>query len=94
MKTIQLTQNQVEGFFTSMSIKHNKRKRGLTTRQALFCDEFIKDSNATAACRRMGIKPTSAHAMGTQFLKRPQVIAELAELHDMRDSLYDLGLPP
>jgi len=30
----------------------------------------------------MGIRPNSAHAAGTQFVKRPQVIAELARLRE------------
>ncbi len=51
---------------------------GLTPRQAVFVNEYVKDWNVSNAAKRMGITLASAYA----YLKRKPVISRLEALQD------------
>lgn len=48
---------------------------GLTAKQALFCTEYMKDFNATAAAIRSGYSKNTAHAIGHNTLQKPKIKA-------------------
>lgn len=45
----------------------------LTSKQELFCREYIIDFNATQAAIRAGYKPNAAYAMGHENLSKPEI---------------------
>jgi phage terminase small subunit len=49
------------------------RKDALTTREQAFCDEYLKDLNATQAAIRAGYAQKGAHVQGSRLLKRTPV---------------------
>ena len=51
----------------------------MTSKQAQFVAEYRKDSNATAAARRMGYKASSAPTVGHRLLHSIPVQAAMAE---------------
>lgn len=57
-------------------------KSGLTPKQELFCQEYIKDMNATQAYLRAGFskKATTAGVEGHKLLKNPKVKQRIQEL--------------
>lgn len=56
------------------------RKRQLTDKQERFCQEYLVDSNATAAAKRAGYSDKTAHVQGHDLLKKTLVKARLNEL--------------
>ncbi|NJL06820.1 MAG: terminase small subunit [Methylacidiphilales bacterium] len=52
----------------------------LTAKQNAFCEEYLKDLNATKAAIRSGYSTKSAHEIAAQLLSKPQVSARVAEL--------------
>jgi phage terminase small subunit len=59
--------------------KKAKRTRALNTQQKLFCAQYLKDFNATQAALRAGYSPASAHQIGCELLKNPQIKRFIAE---------------
>jgi len=51
----------------------------LEPRQKRFCDEYLKDLNATAAAKRAGYKPKNADNTGSKILALPQAKAYIEE---------------
>lgn len=51
---------------------------GLTTKQAQFVSEYVKDWNIATAAKRMGLKPTAAY----QYLSREPVQKRLEQLKE------------
>lgn len=51
---------------------------GLTTKQKLFCDEYLIDLNATQAAIRAGYSEKTAGQIGDENLKKPQIQEYLA----------------
>lgn len=64
-----------------MDMPRRTDERGLTGKQARFVEEYVKDWNATAAAKRLGIKPASA----AQYLNRPAVQKRLSEIRAEMD---------
>lgn len=53
--------------------------KDLTPKQKAFADEYLKCGNATEAAKRAGYKEKAAYATGAENLKKPQIIAYMAE---------------
>ena len=58
----------------------------LTPKQKAFCDEYIKCGNATEAAKRAGYKEKAAYATGAENLKKPQILAYIADRQNEIDS--------
>lgn len=52
----------------------------LTEKQRRFCEEYLKDGNATQAAIRAGYKKENAFQTGAENLKKPKVLAYKEEL--------------
>lgn len=50
----------------------------LNEKQKRFCDEYLKDYNATQAATRAGYSPKTAYSQGHDLLKKPEVQSYLA----------------
>lgn len=50
----------------------------MTTKQKLFCEEYLIDLNATQAAIRAGYSPETAGAIGAENLKKPQIQKTIA----------------
>lgn len=50
-----------------------KADDGLTNKQRMFCHEYIVDLNMTQAAIRAGYSKTSAHDIGSENLKKPEI---------------------
>lgn len=55
---------------------------GLTGKQRLFCDYYIKTFNATQSAIKAGYSKNTAYAIGYENLKKPQIKAYLTKLRD------------
>ena len=62
-----------------MTTVANKRKLGLTAKQARFVDEYMVDLNATQAAIRSGYSPKTAGDIGRQLLRKTPVAIAIAE---------------
>lgn len=64
---------------------------GLTGKQRLFCDYYIKTFNATQSAIKAGYSKNTAYAIGAENLKKPQIKAYLTKLRDayMEDEYLD-----
>lgn len=62
------------------------KKSGLSPKQELFCQEYLKDLNGTQAYIRAGYKCTekSARTEASKLLAKPSVSSRIAELKDVR----------
>ena len=49
------------------------KDEGLNLRQAAFCDEYVKDGNASRAAREAGYSPATAPQHADYLLKSPKV---------------------
>ncbi len=58
--------------------------RKLHAKQAMFCNEYLVDLNATQAALRAGYSPKSAHVLGYQLLQIPLVASTIQLLMDKR----------
>lgn len=58
--------------------KSNVKK--LTARQERFCREYIIDYNATKAAVRAGYSEKTAYSIGSENLKKPEILARVREL--------------
>ena len=56
-----------------------KAKKRLTGKQQNFVNEYLIDLNATAAAKRAGYSGKSAHDIGWENLRKPEVAAEIAK---------------
>ncbi len=63
---------------TSLSIA--KESENLTIKQELFCLEFVKDFNATAAAKRAGYSENMAYSIGYENTRKPQLKSRIADL--------------
>jgi phage terminase small subunit len=55
-------------------------KDSLTPKQAMFCEEYLKDCNATQAAERAGYSKATARAQGSRLLTNGNVRARINEL--------------
>lgn len=46
----------------------------MTEKQIQFCDEYLKDFNATKAAIRAGYSDKTAYSIGNENLKKPEII--------------------
>ena len=51
---------------------YNEHTKLLERKQKHFCDEYLKDLNATAAAKRAGYSLKNAHNTGCRILALPQ----------------------
>jgi phage terminase small subunit len=65
--------------------------RKLTPKQRKFVDEYLVDLNVTAAARRAGYSPKTAHVIGHETLKKPNVADYLAK---RREEIGSVGITP
>lgn len=56
----------------------------LTTKQRRFCEEYLKDFNATQAAKRAGYAKGTAYSMGSENLRKPEI---KSFLNDQLDNL-------
>ncbi len=61
-----------------MPNEENRKK--LTDRQERFCREYIIDYNATEAAIRAGYSKKTAYSIGSENLKKPELLARVREL--------------
>ena len=57
-----------------------KKKIRLTDRQERFCREYILDYNATQAAIRAGYSEKTAYSIGSENLRKPELLARVREL--------------
>lgn len=57
-----------------------KKKTKLTDRQERYCREYILDYNATKAAIRAGYSEKTAYSIGSENLKKPELLARVREL--------------
>jgi len=55
---------------------------GLTGRRKLFCVEYLKDWNASAAAIRAGYSPDASRQIGSRLLTKDDIKAEIARVRD------------
>lgn len=55
---------------------------GLNNRQEMFCNEYIVDYNATKAALRAGYSKKTAGSIGSENLKKPEILARVRELQE------------
>lgn len=58
----------------------------LTQKQKVFCEEYIKTSNASDAARKAGYSPKTAPFIGAENLKKPQIAAYIKSRLDEQDA--------
>lgn len=51
----------------------------MTNKQEVFCDEYVKDFNATQAAVRAGYSLQSAYSIGHENLKKPEIKNKIEE---------------
>lgn len=56
----------------------------LTDKQDLFCLEYLKDLNATQAAKRAGYSEKTAYSIGSELLKKPEILTRIKEAMDER----------
>lgn len=56
----------------------------LTPKQAAFVQEYLVDLNASAAARRAGYSPKTAHRTGNENMQKPAIVAAIAEAKEAR----------
>ena len=61
----------------------------LTTKQELFCKEYIVDLNASQAALRCGYSTKTAAAIGNENLQKPQIKTRIQELMQSRNERVD-----
>lgn len=52
----------------------------MTNKQKRFCEEYVIDSNGTQAAIRAGYSPDTAYSIGSENLKKPEIISEVEKL--------------
>jgi len=63
-----------------------RRNGALTKREELFCLEYLADLNSTAAAKRAGYSEKSAYNIGSENMKKPEIVARVRELQKDRCS--------
>jgi phage terminase small subunit len=58
----------------------------LTPLQERFCEEYLKDLNASQAAKRAGSKAENERTAGSEFLANPNVAARIAQLKAERSA--------
>lgn len=53
------------------------KKRGLAPKQQRFVEEYLVDLNATQAAKRAGYSEKTAHTIGHELLKKPEIAAAI-----------------
>lgn len=51
----------------------------MTEKQRRFCDEYLVDCNIKHAAIRAGYSPKTAHSIGSEYLKKPELRAYIDE---------------
>lgn len=67
-----------------MAKKQKIKHDGLNDRQRLFCEEYLKDLNATEAAIRAGYSKKTARFIGSENLTKPNIQLLVRELQDKR----------
>lgn len=57
-----------------------EEKPSLTEKQELFCQRYLVDFNATKAAKEAGYSEDTAHAIGWENLKKPEIQNRIAQL--------------
>jgi phage terminase small subunit len=70
---------------------HMKGENGLSPKQTRFCQEYLKDCNATQAAVRAGYTPASAGPVSSRLLTKDNIQAELSRLFE--DALKEAKIP-
>lgn len=68
----------------------NKKNDGLNDRQRRFCEEYLKDLNATKAAERAGYSKKTAPFIGSENLNKPQIKAQIQKLQDARSKRTEI----
>lgn len=63
----------------------------LTDKQERFCQEYLKDLNASAAARRAGYSGKNSDAIGSELLGKTGVSERVKELMDKRSKRIELS---
>jgi len=65
----------------------------LTAKQQKFCREYLVDLNATQAAIRAGYSEKTAYAIGSENLKKPEIVEALIELREELAQRPDIATP-
>lgn len=60
----------------------NEEEKKLTPKQEKFCQEYLVDLNATQAAIRSGYSIDTAHSIGWENLRKPEIQLRLTELRN------------
>lgn len=63
----------------------------LSPKQEAFCIEYAVDLNATQAAIRAGYSPKTAYSIGNENLKKPEIVARLADIVKDRCDKADIN---
>lgn len=77
---------------TKDSVKPPKLQEGLTNRQALFVQEYLKDFNATQAAIRAGYAKKSANREGPKLLSNPVIAAGVAKAQEQVKKKFEITI--
>ena len=66
--------------------------RTLTSKQAAFIAEYVKDGNATRSAIAAGYSPASAHVTAHYLLRHPKIVPALAEVRAAASKLVSARL--
>src|SRR3990167_2648262 len=66
--------------------KPNLPDMSLTPLQERFCEEYLKDLNASQAAKRAGSKAENTSPAGSEFLANPNVAARITEMKAARSA--------
>lgn len=58
----------------------------LTRKQKIFAEEYVKCGNETEAAKRAGYRERSAYCIGSENMKKPDIIAYINELTASEDA--------
>lgn len=62
----------------------------ITRKQERFCQEYMLDHNATRAAIRSGYSEDTAASIGSENLKKPDIMKRIAELEERNGEYLDL----
>ena len=65
-------------------------KKKLTEKQELFCQRYLIDFNATKAAKEAGYSEDTAHSIGWENLRKPEIQNRITELRQQMGKAYNV----
>lgn len=67
------------------------KKKKLTPKQEAFCQAYLIDFNATRAAKLVGYSEDTAHSIGWENLRKPEIQARISELRQKSKTDFNLS---